>query len=927
MNDNFTDDVPRSVDNVPEAAAQPVAPAKSGFIAASIPVAQDPPIPVANSAPEDDSPGKRSESQSGQPEAWQLPAAPLGFAEHEAETKSMPPTDGSEPLDESPGGGDSWWKSGRTVWQLVRARAILYSGLVAVALLGLAVLSGVIYVWWVTRDLPSVEALRNYNPPVTTRVYAGDGTVLGEYARERRVFVPIAFVPKLVVEAFTSAEDRNFFNHPGIDPSGMLRAALKDIGKVVTGRRPEGASTITQQVARNFLLNSDVKIARKIREVILALRIDSTYSKEQILELYLNEINLGQNSYGVAAAALNYFGKSLDQLDIAEVAFLASLPKAPSHYDPRFHHQAAVDRRNWVIGQMEENGYITEEQANAAMAEPLNAETRPLGSQTEDANYFVEEVRRQLYAKYGAQELYDGGLQVRSSLDTRLQNYAVNALRMGLVRYDRRHGWRGATSRIDVNADWRTTLKSVANNSGIDTWRVAVVLGFGAQKIVRIGLADGTEGQIPFTELTWARKELPNALVGAQPSKPQDVLKVGDVIYVEAIDNKGNFGLRQVPEVNGGIVAMDPHTGRVLALSGGFSYASSQYDRAMQALRQPGSAFKPFVYAAALDNGFTPVAKILDAPFCMQQGPGLPMWCPENFEKKFIGLATMRRGIELSKNLMTVRLAQAVGMDKIVPYAESFGVYDHLDPLLANALGSTGTTLLRMTTGYSEFVNGGKKITPSLVDRIQDRNGKTIWQHDQRACDGCNDPNWKGQSEPLLADTREQIIDPRTAYQIVSFLQGVVEHGTGQIVLQVGKPLAGKTGTSNDSRDTWFVGFSPDLACGVYVGFDNPRTLGRLEQGATVAAPIFRDFMKGALENVPPTPFRVPPGIEFVTVDRLTGAVEPDGTPGSIQEAFKVGTAPGDPGAPPTIVIGGDVPTGPTTTSPTGVEQGTGGLY
>ncbi|HUO99754.1 MAG TPA: penicillin-binding protein 1A [Rhizomicrobium sp.] len=804
----------------------------------------------------------------------------------------------------------------------------MYSGLAALVLLCVVVLSAAGYVWWITRDLPSVSDLQHYDPPVTTRVYAGDGTLLGEYARERRVFVPIAFVPKLVVEAFTSAEDRNFFNHPGVDPSGIVRALIKDIGKVAMGRRPEGASTITQQVARIFLgLKQDVRVTRKIREAFLALRLDSTYSKDKILELYLNQINLGQNSYGVAAAALNYFGKSLDQLDIAEVAFLAALPKAPSHYDPRFHHQAAVDRRNWVIGQMEENGYITERQAQEAMAEPLNAETRPLGSQTEDAQYFVEEVRRQLYSKYGAAALYDGGLQVRSSLDTGLQNYAVNALRMGLVRYDRRHGWRGAAKNIDISGNWQATLQQIGNHSGIDTWRIAVVLAFGADKSTRIGLSDGSQAKIPFSEMLWARKELNNAEVGAQPSKPQDAVKPGDVIYVEAVDKKGNYGLRQVPEVNGGIVAIDPHTGRVLALSGGFSYASSEYDRAMQAQRQPGSAFKPFVYAAALDNGFTPVAKVLDAPFCMQQGPGLPMWCPENFEHHFIGLATLRRGIVLSKNLMTVRLAQAVGMDKIVPYPERFGVYTHLDPLLANALGSTATTVLKLTTAYAEFVNGGKKITPSLVDQIQDRNGKTIWRHDPRNCEGCNSPDWNNQQEPLLPDNREQIIDPRTAYQIVSMLEGVVQYGTGVSISVIGKPLAGKTGTSNDSRDVWFVGFSPDLACGVYVGFDNPRTLGKLEQGATVAAPIFRDFMKGALADAPPTPFRVPPGIEFVSVDRLTGAPVPDGTPGSIQEAFKVGTAPGDPGAPPTIVIGGDEPTGASPAAQTGVEEGTGGLY
>lgn len=834
-----------------------------------------------------------------------------------------------------------------------RSRIWLYLGLTGGCLLATIALIVAFYVAWISRGLPSVDELRTYTPPITTRVYAGDGTVLGEYARERRVFVPIDFVPPLVVQAFISAEDRNFFNHRGLDFFGIARAAIKDVGKVAAGRRPEGASTITQQVARNFLLNSDVKMARKVREAILAVHIDATYSKEKILELYLNEINLGQNSYGVAAAALNYFGKSLDELDIAEVAFLAALPKAPSHYDPRFHHQAALDRRNWVIGQMEENGYISHDQALTAKAEALNTATRPLGSQTEDANYFVEEVRRQLYSKYGEKALYEGGLQVRSSLDTRLQNFAVNALRTGLVRYDRRHGWRGAKQHIDTNGDWKATLAAMGNRSGIDTWQVAVVLGFNPDKSTEIGLANGLRATIPFTELAWARQPQPDASVGPSPDRPDKVFKPGDVVYVENIGGN-SFGLRQVPLVNGAIVALDPHTGRVLALSGGFSYASSQFDRAMQAARQPGSSFKPFVYAAALENGFTPVDKVLDAPFCMQQGPGLPLWCPENFEKSFLGIATLRRGIELSKNLMTVRLAQAVGMNKIAPLAERFGVYDHLDPLLANSLGSTGVILLREAAGYAEFVNGGKKITPSLIDRIQDRNGKTIWRHDDRNCQGCNG-EWTGAGEPLLADNRDQLVDPRTAYQVVSFLQGVVLHGTGASVSVIGKPLGGKTGTSNESRDAWFVGFSPDLVCGVYVGFDVPRTLGAREQGATVAAPIFRDFMKNALDGVPATPFRVPPGIEFVPIDRKTGDAVSEGTPGSIEEAFKSGTVPGEDGANPRQIIGGDTPTevdapeaGATGTPASGtlpgtpakpgapkaatpskgkVDEGTGGLY
>jgi penicillin-binding protein 1A len=816
-------------------------------------------------------------------------------------------------------------------------RLLVYAGLGVAALAVLGILAGVFYIYTVTRDLPSVEALKNYSPPVTTRVYAGNGTVLGEYARESRIFVPASFIPKLVAQAFTSAEDRNFYSHPGIDPSGILRAAFKDVGLVLEGKRPQGASTITQQVARNFLLNSDVKFSRKIREAILAIRIDATYPKAKVLELYLNEIYLGEHSYGVGAAALNYFGKSLDDLDISEVAFLAALPKGPANYDPRFNHAAAVDRRNWVIGQMAENNYITDAQAAAAKAAPLVAQMRALGSQAADVDYYVEEVRRQLYSKYGEKALYDGGLQVRASLDTRLQNYAVSALRSGLVRYDRRHGWRGAKTNVDVNSDWHAKLAKLPNQSGVETWKLSVALSFD-QKVIKIGFADGTTGTIPYDNYKWARRELRNANVGAAPQKPQDVAKLGDALYVEPEGKPGEFGLRQIPEINGAIVAMDPHTGRVLALSGGFSYASSQFDRAMQAMRQPGSSFKPFVYAAALDNGYTPVSKVLDAPFVMDMGPGQGLWQPDNFEHDFLGDTTLRRGLELSRNVMTVRLAYTLGMDKVVPYPVRFGVYDKLPPLLANALGAYETTLLRLVTGYSEFANGGKKIQASLIDRIQDRNGKTIWRHDARDCEGCDNGTWSGQQEPLLADTREQIIDPRTAYQIVSILEGVVQRGTGVSVRAVGKPLAGKTGTSSESRDTWFIGFSPDLAAGVFVGFDNPRTLGGHEQGATAAAPIFRDFMKGALADAPPTPFRIAPGIEEIPVDWKSGNVDEPGTPGAITEAFKAGTAPGEANAASlaTITAGdaGGVPVNATpgqTTPARGtagdISEGTGGLY
>ncbi|HEX4027345.1 MAG TPA: penicillin-binding protein 1A [Rhizomicrobium sp.] len=820
------------------------------------------------------------------------------------------------------------------------SRLLKWLGLAAAALV--VVVIGFCAFWVVTlmRDLPSVQTLQDYAPPITTRVYAGNGTVLGEYAHERRIFVPASYIPKLVKQAFTSAEDRNFYSHPGIDPSGILRAAIKDVGLVLQGRRPQGASTITQQVARGFLLNSDLKMARKVREAILAIRIDATYPKEKVLELYLNEINLGQNSYGVAAAALNYFGKSLDELDISEVAFLAALPKSPSHYDPRFHHDAAIDRRNWVIGQMAENGYITDDQAKAARAEPLITQTRALGSQAADVDYYVEEVRRLLYKQYGDKALYDGGLQVRASLDTRLQNYAVGALRSGLVRYDRRHGWRGAKMHVDL-ANWKDGLAKLASDpnhqSGIDTWRVAAALDYDG-KNVRIGFPDGSTGVIPYDGYKWARHELPGQVWGPTPTGPQDVIKAGDAFFVEQLPvpaKKGEFGLRQVPEVNGAIVVMDPHTGRVLAMSGGFSYASSQFDRAMQAERQPGSSFKPFVYATALDMGYTPVSKVLDAPFEMDMGPGQGIWRPENFEKgEFLGDTTLRRGLELSRNVMTVRLAYTIGMNNVVKLPIRFGVYDKLPPLLANSLGSYETTLMRMVTGYSEFVNGGKKISASLIDRIQDRNGMTIWRHDNRKCEGCNDANWHGQEEPLLPDTREQIIDPRTAYQIVSMLQGVVQRGTAaySVGAQINKPLAGKTGTSQDAQSTWFIGFSPDLACGVYVGFDNPRTLGPKEQGATVAAPIFRDFMKDALADAPPTPFRVAPGIEEVPVDWKSGNPVPPGTPGAIMEAFKAGTAPGEANAPGASVddVGaapGTASVSQSTTPPASVGEGTGGLY
>ena len=805
----------------------------------------------------------------------------------------------------------------------------LLGGVAALAL-G-SVLLGAIVVFWLTRDLPSHEALANYEPPVTTRVYAGNGTLIGEYARERRIFVPIDDMPPLLKEAFLSAEDKNFYSHPGIDLIGIVRAVINNIPNLIENKELHGgASTITQQVARNFkLVTNEVTISRKLREMVLAMRIDSTLSKDQVLELYLNQIFLGENSYGVAAAALNYFGKSLDELTVPQIAYLAAVPKGPANYHPIRRKAAAIERRNFVIDQMVENRYLTRAEGAAAKAEDLVTFSRPFGAVVTDVDYFVEEVRRILYTKYGQKALYDGGLQVRSTLNTQLQDIAVRSLRNGLIAYDRRHGYRGPLKKLDMKSDWATALKEIRNKSGVATWRVAMVTEIDAKEGAEIVFGDGTKARLPVSETNWAKARY-----------PANALKPGYVIYAEPVlpeEAKGpdEFRLREVPAANGAIIVLDPFTGHVLALSGGFSYATSEFDRAMQAKRQPGSTFKPFVYATALDNGYTPVSKILDAPFVISQGPGLPVWAPNNYEAgEYLGLATLRRGLELSHNLMTARLASEVGMAKIAATAERMGVYEKLPHFLANSLGSEVTTLLKMTTGYAEFVNGGRKLTPTLIVRVQDRRGKTVYRADDRACPGCNDADWHGQEEPLLDENRPQVLDPRTAYQMVSILEGVVQRGTGRGMLAVGKPLAGKTGTSSDWRDAWFIGFSPDLAVGVFIGKDDFTTLGRSaqgsEQGALAAGPVFRDFMKEALPDQPPTPFRIPSGVVLVPVDPRSGAVVTEGTPGAIMEAFKPGTEPGvynidydegldtaeglvdsDPAAPPASHVG----------------QGTGGLY
>ena len=774
----------------------------------------------------------------------------------------------------------------------------------AVVLLGVFVAgAGVIFIFWhFSRGLPDYHQLATYDPPVMTRVYAGDGRLIQEYAVEGRVFVPIQAIPKRISEAFIASEDQRFYTHPGVDLIGLTRAVVEAIGDKLSGsdRRLKGASTITQQVAQQFLLGKEYSMDRKVREAILSLRIERAFTKEHILELYLNQQYLGFGAYGVAAASMNYFNKSLDELTISEAAFLAGITKGPNNYNPLRRMEAAVDRRNYVIERMLEDGYITSAEAKLARAEPLKVRERGDTEVVADADYFAEYIRKDIAKDQGESALYKGGLAVRTTLNPDYQKFANKALRDGLITYDRRHGWRGPLTKIAAGRDLEQRFNQLPPIPGLlEEWETAMVQAVSPEKAV-ILVKGGMTGSIPMSELRWAHAVGPDQRAGAPPKDATSVLHPGDVIAVERLkaNSEGvaypenTYGLRQIPNVEGGMAVLDPHTGRVLALAGGFSYARSQFNRGTQALRQPGSSFKPFVYLAAMEQGFTPSTLVLDAPFVMDQGPGLPKWKPRNYTGEYLGRATLRNGLEKSQNLMTVRLAQAVGMDKVAVVAEKFGIVDKLPTNLANSLGAEVTTALRLTTAYGELVNGGKKITPQFVDRVQDRFGKTIYRSDARACEQCAAEQWDGRGPPALPDTREQLADPASVYQVVHMMEGVIERGTGTAARAVGKPLAGKSGTSNDAFDVWFLGFSPDLVAGVYVGFDEPRTLGPKDTGGAVAAPIFRDFMMGALKDKPATPFRVPPGISLARVNLDTGRPAEPGDTRVILEAFKTGTSP-----------------------------------
>lgn len=729
-----------------------------------------------------------------------------------------------------------------------------------------------VFVWFQKNgfDIPDYKRLATYEPPVTTRLYAGDGQVLMEYAVEKRIFVPEDKIPERVKQAFIAAEDKHFYSHPGIDFLGITRAIIMNAKNYAQGRRLVGASTITQQVAKNFLLSSERSLTRKIKEAILAYRISKAFSKEHVLELYLNEIYLGNRAYGVAAAALNYFDKALDELSIEETAYLAALPKGPNNYNPKKNYDGAVARRNWVIGRMEEDGYISKEEAADAQAKPLVVAEKKFGY-LKDSEYFSDEVRRLISKSLGEDALFEGGLMVRTTVDPELQKLATKTFRQGLINYDRRHGYRGAIAKVDVNGKYAEELKAVMTPKGADkAWEKAVVLSLNDKEAL-VETENGKQGKISLKRLAWARKTLKDQRVSEAPKKVSDVLAKGDVILVEAAAD-GEFELRQVPDVEGAMVVMSPHNGKILAMVGGFSFDKSQFNRATQAYRQTGSTFKPFVYVSALELGYSPTDLILDAPFVLDQGPGLPLWKPSNYSKGFSGLTTLRQGIEKSKNLMTVRLAQDIGMDKVAEMAKRLGVMENLPKLLSMALGAADTRLIDMATAYSAFVNGGMKVQPYLIEQIQDRYGKSLYKNNDSHCLGCKAAHFEENGPvPIITDDRERVLDELTAYQMVSILQGVAVRGTGAKLAGLKRNVAGKTGTTNENKDAWFMGFSPDMVVGIYVGFDEPRTLGRIETGAAAALPIFYDFMKEALKDKPDLEFRVPKGIKFVRINPTTG--------------------------------------------------------
>ena len=748
---------------------------------------------------------------------------------------------------------------------LKKILVLAISGILVLAILSISIL------WAFSNNLPDYKFLKNYKAPVSSKVYSGDGELVSDFSTEKRIFVPYNAIPEKIINSFLSAEDKNFFNHPGVDAKGVLRAIINNISNVLSSKRLEGASTITQQVAKNFLLTNEVSLNRKIKEAILAFRIERALSKERILELYLNQIYLGGGTYGVAAASLEYFDKPITDLTYVESALLAALPKAPSRYNPYKNKKLAKFRRDLVIKNLLDNNFINSAQYNSFIREEIKLKKRKK-ILLENSLYYVEDVRKDILDKFGYDKVYKEGLNIKTPLDLNLQTIATEALRDGLIAYDKRKGWRGPLDNKVYSEVWSKDLKKLKLEK-VFNWDLAIVKNINKFSI-EIETDKNETGIIEYKDINWIKKET------------SEIFKKGDIIFVKKI-KKGIYSLKQIPEVNGSIVVMDPFTGRVLAMTGGFSFKQSEFNRASQALRQPGSAFKPFIYALALENDYTPSSLVLDAPLVLEQGTDLKLWKPQNYGKKFYGLSTLRTGIEKSRNLMTVRISQDLGLNKIVDFSKKLKIYDNPNELLSISLGSAETTLLKLSSAYSSFVNGGKLVTPILIDRIQDSEGNTILNTDNRVCNKCDEISHLGNQYPNIIDNFDQIFSPETAYQMTSILEGVVQRGTGKGLRDLNLDLAGKTGTTNKNTDTWFIGFTSKLLVGVYVGHDNPKSLGKRETGAKTAMPIFKNFIKNSTKKKDARPFKVANDVVMMVVDSETGEKASFGTKKTIIEVFK----------------------------------------
>ena len=789
---------------------------------------------------------------------------------------------------------------------ILRIAASVAAALFSFASMGLlaAVAVGAAIVWTYSRDLPSYAQLSSYEPPTISRIFSTEGDLIDEFAKERRLFSPIEEIPAVVKQAVISAEDKNFYTHKGYDPVGMLKAAID----AARGGRLRGASTITQQVMKNFLLGSDRTIDRKIKEIVLAAKIERQFSKDEILELYLNEIFLGQNSYGVAAAAQTYFNKPLEELSVGEAAYLAALPKAPSSYHPVRQTDRAIARRNFVLQEMVENGYLdpsaARREAAAGLRTVLSGDMASFKSGLPPRGYFTDEIRRQLSGSFGEDSFFSGGLTIRATVDPGLQRAAATALRSGLEAYDRAAGvWRGTGLSLDPAAlqdeqGLQEALAAADLPRDIDGWHVAAVLGFagGDAHVAVEGRQRSDADRIAAGDVSWVRRLVGGERFSGGAGSVDDMLDEGDLVLVSQAQDEGGedaagWSLRQLPEVQGAFMAMDVNSGRVLAMQGGFSYQQSVFNRTTQAARQPGSAFKPFVYAAALDSGYTPATILIDAPIEIETPEGI--WRPANSSDVFYGPVPLRTGIEFSRNLMTIRLAKDVGMENVADYAENFGIYGRMDPFLANSLGAQETTLFKMVAGYAMFANGGERVEPTLVDRVQDRWGNTIYRHDKRICSDCDNPFLEANEIPFILSNRTRVIDAVTAYQVTSMMEGAVERGTGRHTVKLGVPVAGKTGTTNESKDAWFIGYTPNIVAGCYIGFDQPRSMGKRTYGGTLCGPVFNEFMKVAIERYGSEEFKVPDGGVFVSIDRETGEIlQGSHTDRSVAEFFRLGTEP-----------------------------------